>query len=540
MNEQIIFTTNSTGTITNMHSYEQSNLRQCTVASRHSAVRVGAKYLFVAQSQKALIHVYNAAHDIQRESIEQRLPLPEVVNCLEVVENNVNTVGNNDISGEIHKLPEFNLPYLLIASTESGKLYIWELNSGILLNVKHAAHYQAITKIKSILNGKYIVTSGNDSRIIIWQTIDLVSQEDPKPVAVLQDHTLPITDFEVSSTHGENLLTSGVKLYSASRDATVRCYDLSSLVNQGNNRKTARKSEKVQLLATFSLPYPISCITLDPAERSIYLGTQTGCFALPLYYKLNGNRIANLVQMSDGNRANIYSLVEQISKTSDNQNRDSLYAKGQLICEKLLDDDVTCLEISMDGSILLIGDSHGKVYATEIFSKQVLKTLQALTTSQTLHGQVTNILVNTYSTEDNDKLANGFKLQKNNNNMNKLPALQRVIFDKLRLGQPHDIWHQIGEVSIEQTSSAAVTPLSNFESYLSNLQSQETAFVELSGVSSDVTVVGGPNDTPENTSGDKQKEIDDLKQNVASLTQAYQELRQIHEKLYKEHEQLKK
>ena len=140
MDEQIIFTTTTAGTITNIHSFEQSNLRQCTVSAPNSAVQVGNKYLFVAQAQKALINVYNISGPHKRESIEQRLPLPEPVTCLEVV--NHNTVSaTTQIGGSLHKLPEFNLPYLLLATTESGKLYVWELNSGILLNVKPMAHY---------------------------------------------------------------------------------------------------------------------------------------------------------------------------------------------------------------------------------------------------------------------------------------------------------------------------------------------------------------------------------------------------------------
>lgn len=540
MDEQIIFTTNATGSISNVHSYEQANLRQCAVASANSAVRVGSKYLFVAQAKKALIHVYSAAYNVQRESIEQRLPLPEVVNCLEVVESNANVYAAGEHGSQMHNLPQLDLPYLLLASTESGKLYIWELNSGLLLNVKPAAHYQAITKIKSIMNGKYIVTSGKDARVIIWQTSDLVSQEEPKPVAILHDHTLPVTDFEVSSAHGDNLFTSGVKLYTVSKDATLRCYDLSSLVNQGNNKR-AGATATPQLLSTFTLPYPVNCVSVDPAERSVYLGTQTGCFSLQLFYKLNGNRMSNLLQLSDSNMGNIYSLVEESKALGSDDgkiNRDALYAKGQLLCQKLIDDNTVCLRVSMDGSIILIGDNHGRVHVTEIFSKQVLKTLQPLSTSQTMHGEVTNILLSTYTTTDNEKLnlsAQGNKNGTQLKGLEKLPILQRVVFDKSDNTQKHDVWFQLGEDY--ESSQNPCTPLADLEGYLANVQSQESAFVELSGVSSEVTSV---QDTSAGASADPtQDEVAALKQNVASLTSAYKELREIHEKLYEEHQKLK-
>ncbi|SMN19806.1 similar to Saccharomyces cerevisiae YNL182C IPI3 Essential component of the Rix1 complex (Rix1p, Ipi1p, Ipi3p) that is required for processing of ITS2 sequences from 35S pre-rRNA [Maudiozyma saulgeensis] len=552
MDEQIIFTTNSTGSITNVHSYEQANLRQCSVASRNSAVRVGEKYLFVAQAQKSLIHVYSASYNSQRESVEQRLPLPEKVNCLEVVENNASIYNGAKTHGKLHNLPQLNLPYLLLASTESGKLYIWELNSGILLNVKLAAHYQAITKIKSVMNGKYIITSGKDSRVIIWQTNDLVSQDEPKPVAILHDHTLPVTDFEISSVHGEDLFTSGVKLYTVSKDSTLRCYDLSTLVNQGNNKSTTRQrrsEDKVQLLATFTLPYPIECISLDPAERAVYLGTQVGCYALSLYYKLNGNKILNLLQPSSSNQGSIYSLIEEPTDISSKINRDALFSKNQLICNKLLEDSIVCLKVSMDGSILLVGDKHGRVHVTEIFSKQVLKTLQPLTTSQAMIGEVTNILLSTYSTADNEKLTltmnkNSHQNKNNAGGLEKLPALQRVIIDKGQSNHPHDVWYQIGEEYEgpigNSTQNSMSSPLNNLEDYLLNVQTEENAFMDHSGISSDIITPAQQAHITNTTSNDRQEEIDALNQKVTSLTSAYAELREIHEKLYEQHQQLQK
>ena len=541
MDEQIIFTTNSTGSITNIHSYEQANLKQCTVSSQNSAVRVGEQYLFVAQAQKSLIHVYNSSYNVQRESVEQRLPLPERVNCLEVVENNASIYDNSKIqnrANNLHNLPQFNLPYLLLASTESGKLYIWELNSGILLNVKSAAHYQAITKIKSIMNGKYIITSGNDSRVIIWQTSDLVSQDEPKPIAVLHDHTLPVTDFEVSSIHGDNLFTSGIKLYTVSRDSTLRCYDLSTLMRQGNNKRRSamngKNDERVQLLCTFTLPYPINCISLDPAERSVYLGTQVGCYSVSLYYQLNGNRLLNLLQPSTGaTQGNIYSLIEEPQETT---NRDSLFVKNQLICNKIIEENIVCSKISMDGSIILLGDKNGRVHVTEIFSKQVMKTLQPLTTSQTMIGEVTNILLSTYSTEANDNLSMNLTKGKHHNGNNnsgtleKLPALQRVIMEKGQTTQTHDVWYQIGELYNGQSDNndTIETPILNFEEYLQTVQCEENAFISNGNVSSEIIT------TTTTTDSSKQEEIDNLKQKVSTLTAAYAELREIHEKLYEQ------
>lgn len=529
MDEQVIFTTESSGSISSIHSFEQSSLRQCSTSSRNSAVQVGDKFLFVAQAHKALINVYNLSGSHKRESAEQRLPLPEVVRCLEVVENRI---GYGTQKGSVeHKLPDFNLPYLLLASTESGKLYVWELNSGILLSVKPMAHYQAITKIRSVLDGKYVITSGADARVIVWQTTDLVSMDEPKPVCILHDHTLPVTDFEVSSTYGEFLSLSGTKLFTASEDATLRCYDLSSLSNRNNG-----KNSLPNLVATFTFPQAITALALDPADRACYIGTDSGCFSLQLFYKLAHTKVVNLVQSSDNNASGsrIYSLVESSEDSKAPQQREKLYHTGQLVCEKLIEAGVSCLEASMDGTLLLVGDDLGKVSVTEIFSKQILRTMQPVAASQETQQRVTNILLATQSTNSkNDIIA-----ETNAKQSTKIPSLQRVIYDRSKVGQLHEMSFQVGE-----DEESIPLPVSNFDLYADQLRSQQAVLSRPNGFNSSIKtvgieasdeklVIGGEDDD------EKDRQITDLKDNVETLKQAYQELRGLHEKLYQEHEKL--
>lgn len=519
MDEQLIFTTHTTGAVANIHSFEQSNLRQCTVAAKNSAVQVGDKYLYVAQAQKALINVYNISGSQKRESIEQRLPLPEIVNCLEVVEN----LGSE-------------MPYLLLASTPTGKLYVWEINSGILLSVKPMAHYQAITKIKSFMNGKYVITSGKDSRVMIWQTMDLVSMQEPKPVVILHDHTLPVTDFQVSTTHGEFLSSSGIKLFTASEDATVRCYDLNMLGATANiNKKTESKNQiKPKLLATFALPFSVTSLVLDPADRAVYIGTASGCFHLPLFYSLSGNRMVNLTQSSGertSNKGKLFALTELLPVNEGLQKPDELFATGQLLVSKITDVNVQCLQISLDGTLILVGDSTGKLSITEIYSKQILRTIQPLTTQQTIHGGVTNILVTPQYHDYSEEFTGG---SKSSSIMQKLPNLQRVVYDSSKLGQLHDIWHQI-----TTDVDLPVLPLSDFDQYMDSISTQEAAFfTESNNVVSNVKVVGETESTGPEEASSKDQEIAELKNNIETLTNAYKDLREMHEKLFKENEQL--
>lgn len=558
MDEQLIFTTHTTGSIANIHSFEQNSLRQCSVNSKHSGVIVGTRYLFIAQAKKALINVYNISGSHKRESVEQRLPIPEAVNCLEVVDNNTLYGSSGNVG---HKLAPFNLPYLLLASTESGKLYIWELNSGLLLNVKPMAHYQRITKIQSILNGKYVITSGKDSRVIIWQTSNLITMEDPKPISIIHNHTLPVTDFQVSNATGENLITSGIKLFTTSEDGTIRCYSLevdSSIgigkkINNGSSTSMTSAYDQMitpTLLATFTFSHGIETLSLDPADRVCYFGTKVGCFALPLYYQLNKNQIINLLQAC--NKGKLYSLTDSTTVADTHKiedERNSLYNMGQLVVTKLLDCDVSALKINMDGTILLVGDKLGKVFVTEIYSRQILKTLQPLSTSHDAHGDVTNIITYCYTTDSRDKLDiagftnnnngnstnNGHYHHNNNNSIQKIPSLQRSIYNKSQVDDYHDLWYQIGE-EINQRQDYIINPLSDLRGYMTKLSEQETIFATSNGNNNNISMTV-------NTDVGKNKEtntdqVSQLKEQIKTLTDAYVELRQLHEKLYEDHQQL--
>ncbi|CCK70793.1 chromatin-binding/pre-rRNA-processing protein IPI3 KNAG_0F01250 [Huiozyma naganishii CBS 8797] len=538
MDEQVVFTTNNSGCVSNVHSFEQANLRQCNVGAKNSAVLVGADHLFVAQGQKALINVYDVSGSTKRESVEQRLPLPESVNCLEVVDS-IPSIheGVSGVDGVQHQLGAFHLPYLLLASTESGKLYVWELNSGVLLNVKQMAHYQNITKIKSVLGGKYIITSGMDSRVIVWQTVDLVSQEDPKPVAVIHDHTLPVTDFEVSCTSGAHLTTSGLKLFTTSLDSTVRCYDLNLCGNDGKMKYDSAASA-VKLVATFSLPHAVHALALDPADRAIYLGTADGCYQLALYYKLNGTQMANLTQLSNNtNKGKLYSVLEL--NTAMTQDRNALFSMGQLVMEKVIDYSVEVLRVSLDGTVLLVGDSQGRVSITEIYSKQILRTLQALTTQDTLAGKVTNILLNVYSTEERDRLSTVLGSGDSHNshhNTNKIPNLQRSMYDRSKLGQLHEIWFQTGaEIPSATAAIEDATPLSDLDAYLDHAKQQELVFQTVDRTGSEQIRQQTPGASASASgSAASPEEVARLQEQVHKLTEAYKELRSINETLLRD------
>ncbi|KAH7583808.1 Trp-Asp (WD) repeats profile [Nakaseomyces glabratus] len=523
MDESVIFTTEQNALSTSLYSAEQAVLRQCSTSSRNSAVRVGDKYLFVAQSNKALINVYNISGAHKRETVEQRLPTPEVITCLEVIQNRYE---------EKSAISDFELPHLLLGSTDGGKIYCWELNSGALLSVKQMAHYQGITKIKSFMDGKYFITSGKDSRVIVWQTIDFVSNNasEPKPICILHDHNLTVNDIAVSMTHGANMSTSGAKLFTASEDSTVRCYDFSFLRGDfRKNRKSQEQDQKMyqpRLLATFTFPAAIEAMSLDPADRALYVGTSEGLFSLPLYYTVKGtSTVANLAQASGSNRNKLYSVV--IGGHDDDYKK--LFSMGQLVCDKLISTPVTKLELTFDATTILVGNKFGRISVVEIASKQILKTLQPLTTADTEEDAITNIIVTTVNNSRQDSI---LEQHQSNKNVQKLPVLQRVVHDKDHA--KHEVWYRAPETPEFSHELESLPPIADFEKYMDSIRSEETVFLTTETTSQ----VKNVKQELAPASHSNSQEHQELQQELQQVKSAYKELRELHESLFKEHEQL--
>ncbi|AET40795.1 chromatin-binding/pre-rRNA-processing protein IPI3 Ecym_6423 [Eremothecium cymbalariae DBVPG len=515
MDEELIFTNEFSGTVSQLHSHGQTNLRQCSTAAINSATLVGHR-LFVAQANKALINVYNIHGANKRESVEQRLPLPEVVSCIAVVENiQASRCGSaNSNSG---------LPYLLVGSTPTGKLYVWELNSGNLLSVKAMAHYQPITKIQSIVNGKYVITSGSDARLIIWQTADLVLHDDPKPLYILHDHTLPITDFVVSNAYNGDYINT--KLFTVSEDATLRCYHIDSQL------------DKPYLIATFTFALPLTSVTLDPADRCVYVGTKEGAFALPVYYGLDNNetKLVNLLHFGENK---ILSIIE--SQEGVDVNRKELYQMGQLVCDKLIPSHITAMKLSMDGSLIVFGTNQGNCIVMDIYSKQPVREVAPIVTQDTNVGMVTNLLLFPATMESESLMQSSvYDVSSKHTEASKIPNLSKSVFDKKG---PHDIVFQV----VSRKELEKVPPLSDFKEYVDCVAQEESVFLQQGPIQSTVKVINQDKQAeevvadlpPSKDATDEGAEISKLKETIEQLTCAYKDLRAMHETLYEEHNKL--
>lgn len=86
----------------------------------------------------------------------------------------------------------------LFTGSKTGSIYIWELVTGLLLNIVQSAHYQSITSLKVSSDDQLLFSGSEDSVVCAWMLGDLVSPVDgvaPKYLQQWTGHALAITSI---------------------------------------------------------------------------------------------------------------------------------------------------------------------------------------------------------------------------------------------------------------------------------------------------------------------------------------------------------
>ena len=476
----------SYGYITSIHTSKQyASYRHADSHTNGTAITgIGAgERIFAAAPNKALINVYSWG----KESVDQRIPIPEALTCITLINHPIGSTSN---TGQLYKLPNYRVPWLLAGGSKSGKLYIWELSSGNLLCVRDA-HYQGMTTIKGSSCGTFLITGGEDARCIVWNLAELISVYDKsdhqvKPYWQITDNTLPLTDLCLNDAHNINDL----KLYTTSKDSTVRIYDI------------VTKS----LLTTFILPSSAECVTKDPANRALYVGLNNGLVrSIPLYSINNHTSVLE----------SIGGMNKIITVDTDPNLKETFVAHQQKT--KTGDDKpiaVTKLSISFDGTSIISGDSEGRVFVSDIVTKQVVKSFTPC------NSPVAYIAVETVPDDFINTSTTNTTATKADKKHRMIPQFKRVLASTNP--EEHQIFLDIpGKITATTNTTHAV----DFATWLQGKQFEELQFKNLSGINSIVKQVGNGN-------------VPDLEEKLQRVSQAYTELRNKHEELIKEHAQL--
>jgi len=295
-----------------------------TGAGRNALALVESKggqggFVFCLQTEKALLQSYS----FQKDQMMSKMVLPEKMCCLAV-----------DKQGQY-----------AACGTVNGRIYLWEIPSGILFN-SWEAHYRKVTALRFSDDAVALVSGSEDSAIHVWEIASLVdnqlSFEIPSPYCSFSAHTLTITDIIIGL--GTFPLC---RIMSSSLDSSVKIWDLKS------------KS----ILSTFSFPSPIATLAWDRTERVFFASSLKGNIHRMNLYRKRQDRIQTLAMEAVGGGAANGELI-QIA-TLDGETSRLISVGGS----------VTCMSMTINSNNLLVGLESGLVNVYDVTSHQLLRTI---------------------------------------------------------------------------------------------------------------------------------------------------------------------
>ncbi|XP_077464112.1 WD repeat-containing protein 18 [Stigmatopora argus] len=214
---------------------------------------------------------------------------------------------------------------IFLAAGVAEAVYLWEVSTGKLLCVL-TRHYQDVTCLEFTDDGSHFVSGGKDSTVLVWSLASVIQVDvshAPDPRHILAGHSLPVTDLHCGAMGAQG------RVASASLDQSVKLWEVSS----------------GELLLSVVFDVEITSVTLDPCEYFLFCG---------------------------GGNGNIFQV--------------SLCAQGAPSADKLLQCDaddkrtfkghrkmVTCLSVSMDGTLLASGSHDESVRLWDVQSKQCVR-----------------------------------------------------------------------------------------------------------------------------------------------------------------------
>ncbi|KAI9290947.1 WD40 repeat-like protein [Neoconidiobolus thromboides FSU 785] len=305
-----------------------------------------SNYLILSlQQDRPLLNIYG----IDKDTTYLKFPLVEKMCSVEVMNSN-------------------NCSYCIMGSV-SGKIYIWDLNSGVLKQV-FEAHYKPVNVLKFDKDNTCLISASEDASVNVWRIAELFNPKNSsviKPLHRWTDHSLLITDIVISCYNQRT------KVITCSKDQSVNIYDLAT----------------GQLLTTFLLSTAINCICLDKKQTTIFIGGEDGnVYKLELYE--NKYREENIEK---SNR-----MDQKVISIEGNNEMNQHIIKGN-------GNSIVKIQYDLTGSKLIIGDIKGLITIIDIQSLQIIQQYDKL------NGSITSL--NLIATNDQFH-TNEFSNNKNN------------------------------------------------------------------------------------------------------------------------------
>ncbi|KAI7502678.1 WD40 repeat-like protein [Hortaea werneckii] len=202
-------------------------------ATPPNCLAVSSTHIFAAQTGKAVVHVYSR----EKGNQEATIPFTERITCL--------TLACEET--------------VLVLGTAEGRCFLWETATGRLVTTAQS-HLQAVTKVHVDSTNNFLLSASEDSTVHVWNLPGLLSfsnagDEPPTPLRTFTAHRAGIVDLALG--HSGSFTNFVVTI---SKDKSCLVWDY--FTNK--------------LLRTYLLPAMPRCLTLDAADRSIYIGYEDG------------------------------------------------------------------------------------------------------------------------------------------------------------------------------------------------------------------------------------------------------------------------
>jgi pre-rRNA-processing protein IPI3 len=222
------------------HSGQRATFKKSATAQ--NCLAVTPSHIFAAQSDKAVIHVYNRDKGNQ----EATVPFHEKITCLALACHDT----------------------VLLLGSQTGRILVWETHSGRVV-LTSQAHLQHVTALAVDPTSNFVLSASADASIHVWSLPTLLSfsnaalQGQHAPLHTLSVHRAAITSLVLG--HSAAFCNIAV---SASADQSCIVWDY----------------HENQLLRTVLLPAIPRCLALDPADRAFYTAYDDGSVQVVDFY----------------------------------------------------------------------------------------------------------------------------------------------------------------------------------------------------------------------------------------------------------------